>query len=64
MIIIKSFLKFFLKNVNNNINLNKKELEDHLEALIKINNPANLNALDLIILQVILEEIISIMKKQ
>ena len=39
---------------------NQKELFDHLEALTKINNPANLNALDLIIFQ----EIISIMKKQ
>jgi len=38
----------------------QKELEDHLEALTKINNPANLNALDLIIFQ----EMISILKKQ
>ena len=39
---------------------NQKELEDHLEALSKINNPANLNALDLIIFQ----EMIEIVKKQ
>jgi hypothetical protein len=39
---------------------NQKELSDHLEALSKINNPANLNALDLIIIQ----EMISIIKKQ
>lgn len=39
---------------------NQKELEDHLEALTKINNPANLNAYDLIIFQ----EMIEIIKKQ
>ena len=39
---------------------NQKELFDHLEALTKINNPANLNALDLIIFQ----EMIEIIKKQ
>jgi hypothetical protein len=39
---------------------NQKELNDHLEALTKINNPANLNALDLIIFQ----EMIEIIKKQ
>jgi hypothetical protein len=30
---------------------NQKELSDHLEVLTKINNPANLNALDLIIIE-------------
>jgi len=36
----------------------EKELNEHLEALSKINNPANLNGLDLLILQ----EMISIIK--
>ena len=39
---------------------NQKELNEHLEALTKINNPANLNALDLIIFQ----EMIELIKKQ
>lgn len=39
---------------------NQKELNDHLEALSTINNPANLTALDLLIFQ----EMISIIKKQ
>jgi hypothetical protein len=39
---------------------NQKELNDHLEALSKINNPANLTALDLLIFQ----EMISIIKKE
>jgi hypothetical protein len=38
----------------------QKELNDHLEALSKINNPANLTALDLIIFQ----EMILIIKKE
>jgi hypothetical protein len=38
----------------------EKELNDHLEALSKINNPANLTALDLLIFQ----EMISIIKKE
>jgi hypothetical protein len=37
---------------------NQKELNEHLEALSKINNPANLTALDLIIFQ----EMISLIK--
>jgi hypothetical protein len=36
----------------------QKELNDHLEALGEINNPANLTALDLIIFQ----EMISLIK--
>jgi hypothetical protein len=36
----------------------QKELNDHLEALSKVNNPANLTALDLIIFQ----EMISLIK--
>jgi hypothetical protein len=43
---------------------NQKELNDHLEALTKINNPANLNALDLIIIQIMIQEMISIINKQ
>lgn len=39
---------------------NQKELNDHLEALSEINNPANLTGLDLLIFQ----EMISIIKKQ
>jgi enoyl-CoA hydratase/carnithine racemase len=52
-----------MKELLNNLSpifKNQKELSDHLEALIKINNPANLNALDLIIFQ----EMIEIIKKQ
>lgn len=50
-----------MKQLFNNLSIifkNQKELEDHLEILSKINNPANLNALDLIIFQ----EMISLIK--
>jgi hypothetical protein len=50
-----------MKNLFNNLSIifsNQQELNEHLEALSKINNPANLNALDLIIFQ----EMIAIIK--
>jgi hypothetical protein len=52
-----------MQELFNNLSIffkDQKELDDHLKALREVNNPKNLNILDLIIFQ----EMIEIIKKQ